>query len=101
MPLESAAVSAPDIHGAATSVQVRTGLWRSMRPVIDPERCRHCTWLCGSLCPDGAIGVLDDGAPEIDLEHCKGCMICVAVCPTHAIEAVPETLARAEEEQRP
>jgi len=96
VPLELASVSAPDIHGAATSVQVRTGLWRTMRPVIDLDRCRHCHWVCSTQCPDGAIDVLADGAPEIDYEHCKGCMICVAVCPTHAIRAVPETLAQRE-----
>ena len=93
LPLEAAAISAPDIHGAATSVQVRTGLWRTMRPVIDLERCNRCHWLCSTLCPDGAIDVLADGAPQIDYDHCKGCMICVAVCPTHAIGAVPESRA--------
>lgn len=98
LPFEEAAVSAPDIHGAATSVQVRTGLWRTMRPVIDLERCHRCHWLCSTLCPDGAIPVLADGSPEIDYEHCKGCMICVAVCPTHAIGAIPEAQARRAEE---
>ncbi len=98
LPFEEADISAPDIHAAATSVQVRTGLWRTMRPVIDLERCHRCHWLCSTLCPDGAIRVLEDGAPEIDYEHCKGCMICVAVCPTHAIAAVPETQARRAEE---
>jgi pyruvate ferredoxin oxidoreductase gamma subunit len=101
LPLDEAAISAPDIHGAVTSMQVRTGLWRTMRPVIDLERCHRCHWLCSTLCPDGAIGVLDDGAPEIDYEHCKGCMICVAVCPTHAIGAIPEARARSADEAQP
>jgi pyruvate ferredoxin oxidoreductase gamma subunit len=35
------------------------------------------------------------GAPRIDLDHCKGCMICAAVCPPHAIEAVSEREAAA------
>ncbi len=93
LPFEAARISAPDIHGALTSVQVRTGLWRTLRPVIDHERCRRCTWVCGSLCPDGAIAVDADGAPRIDLDHCKGCMVCMAVCPPHAIHAVPEATA--------
>lgn len=101
LPFEEAAISAPDVHGAATSVQVRTGLWRTMRPVIDLERCHRCHWLCSTLCPDGAIAVLADGTPEIDYEHCKGCMICVAVCPTHAIGTIPEAEARRDEEARP
>jgi pyruvate ferredoxin oxidoreductase gamma subunit len=97
LPLDPASISAPDIHGAATSVEVRTGLWRTMRPVIDLERCNRCTWICTTLCPDGAIDVGPDGAPRIDYEHCKGCMVCVAVCPSHAIGAVPERDAAAEE----
>ena len=95
---ESASISAPDIHGSLTSVRVRTGLWRTVRPVIDLERCHRCHWVCSTLCPDGAIAVLSDGAPEIDYDHCKGCMICVAVCPTHAITSLPESQARREEE---
>ena len=99
LPFEGARISAPDVHAAATSVQVRTGLWRSVRPVIDYERCHRCTWVCSTLCPDSAIDVDDEGAPRIDLDHCKGCMICVAVCPTHAIETIPEATAAGEEVQ--
>lgn len=99
LPFEGARISAPDVHATATSVQVRTGLWRSVRPVIDYERCHRCTWVCSTLCPDSAIDVDDEGAPRIDLDHCKGCMICVAVCPTHAIETIPEATAAREEAQ--
>jgi len=101
LPFEGADVSAPDVHAAATSVQVRTGLWRTMRPVIDLELCRRCSWLCSTLCPDGAILVASDDTPRIDLDHCKGCMICVAVCPPHAILSVPERDAAGAEEGPP
>jgi len=87
---ETAAVAAPDIHAAATSVEVRTGLWRTMRPVIDYEHCKRCSWVCSTLCPDSAIRVDAQGAPRIDYDHCKGCLVCVAVCPPHAIGAIPE-----------
>ncbi|HEY9081649.1 2-oxoacid:acceptor oxidoreductase family protein [Magnetovibrio sp.] len=87
---EDADTSAPTIHGAATSVQIKTGLWRTLRPVVDLEHCNRCNWVCGSFCPDGAISADKDGYPVIDLDHCKGCMICVAQCPPHAIHAVPE-----------
>ncbi len=97
LPFEEAHLSAPDIFAAATSVEVRTGLWRTLRPVIDYERCNRCAWVCSTLCPDSAIRVATDGTPEIDYEHCKGCMICVAVCPPHAIQAVPEREAQAAE----
>jgi len=95
MPVDDVSLSGPAVHGGATSVQVRTGLWRTMRPVIDYERCRRCAWVCGSFCPDNAISVAEDGRPIIDLDHCKGCMICVAQCPPHAIEAIPEVEAAA------
>jgi len=94
LPLEDVRVSAPDIHAAATSVEVRTGLWRTMRPVIDYEHCNRCSWVCSTLCPDSAIAVDAGGAPRIDYDHCKGCLVCVAVCPPHAIRAVPEHAAQ-------
>jgi pyruvate ferredoxin oxidoreductase gamma subunit len=90
LPFDDARVSAPHVHGAATSVQVRTGLWRTLRPVLDAERCHHCHWICSSQCPDGVIAVTGEGEPDIDYDHCKGCMICVAVCPHHALAGVPE-----------
>jgi pyruvate ferredoxin oxidoreductase gamma subunit len=101
VPLDPASMAAPDIHGGVTSVEVRTGLWRTMRPVIDLERCNHCSWICSTLCPDGAIEVDSDGAPRIDYDHCKGCLVCVAVCPPHAIGAVPERGATMPEEKSP
>lgn len=97
LPFEAATISAPAIHAAATSVKVKTGLWRTLRPVIDYQRCNKCWWVCSTFCPDGAIGVDDDGTPQIDYDHCKGCMVCVAQCPPHAIEAISEGTAQAQE----
>ena len=99
LPLEEAGISAPDIHGAATSVQVRTGLWRTMRPIIDYERCNRCSWICTTFCPDSAMSVDADRTPRIDYDNCKGCLVCVAVCPPHAIRAVPEQTAAAAESE--
>ena len=90
VPFEEARVSAPVIHGARTSEATGTGLWRTMRPVVDYDRCNRCWWVCSTFCPDGAIAVDDDGRPQIDYDHCKGCLVCVAQCPPHAIAAVPE-----------
>jgi pyruvate ferredoxin oxidoreductase gamma subunit len=90
--------AAPSIHAAATSVEVKTGLWRTLRPVIDYDRCSRCWWVCSTFCPDGAIAVDAEGRPEIDYDHCKGCMICVAKCPPHAIKAIAEHAAQAAEE---
>jgi len=82
--------SAPAIHGGLTSLLAKTGLWRTLKPIIDYDRCNRCWWVCSEFCPDGAIAVEKDGTPRIDYDHCKGCMICVAQCPPHAIAAVPE-----------
>ncbi|WP_305907240.1 2-oxoacid:acceptor oxidoreductase family protein [Methylomarinum sp. Ch1-1] len=97
LPLETADRSAPVIHAAQTSVKVRTGLWRTRRPVIDEQRCNQCWWICSSSCPDSAINIDAQNRPVIDYEHCKGCMICVAQCPAHAIESIPEAQAQQEE----
>ncbi len=90
LPFAPARVSAPAIHAAATSVEVRTGLWRTRRPVIDRSLCHRCWWICSTYCPDGAIRVADDNTPHIDYDHCKGCMVCLNQCPHHAISALPE-----------
>ncbi|MEJ2180470.1 MAG: 2-oxoacid:acceptor oxidoreductase family protein [Gammaproteobacteria bacterium] len=97
-PFEDARVSAPTIHAGLTSVEVNTGLWRTMRPIIDYDLCKGCWWVCSTFCPDGAINVKDD-LPEIDYDHCKGCLVCVAQCPPHAIAAVPETQAIEQEKE--
>ena len=94
---EDAHVSAPAIHAGVTSGLMRTGLWRTMRPVIDRARCKCCWWVCGTLCPDGVIQVDDADRPRIDYDHCKGCMVCLAQCPNRAIEAVPEQEAQGPE----
>jgi len=94
LPFEAARIAAPDVFAPGTSVQVNTGVWRTLRPVIDYDLCHRCAWVCSTLCPDSAIRVRADGAPEIDYDHCKGCLICVTVCPPHAIRAVPEREAQ-------
>jgi pyruvate ferredoxin oxidoreductase gamma subunit len=95
LPLEDAALAVPDIRAPATSLASQTGLWRALRPEIDHGLCRRCSWICGTYCPDSAIRVAEDGRPDIDYDHCKGCMLCVAVCPPHAIRALPERQAAA------
>lgn len=99
IPFDDFSISAPAIHAGATSVEVRTGLWRTLRPVIDYDRCNRCNWVCSTFCPDSAIYVDEEGYPHIDLDHCKGCMICVAQCPPHAIGAVSEEEAAKEDEK--
>jgi len=99
IPFDDVGRAAPSIQTAATSVMVKTGLWRTMRPVIDYARCNRCWWVCSTFCPDSAIRVDTQGIPEIDYDHCKGCLICVSKCPPHAIEAIPEHVAQTQQEQ--
>ena len=96
LPVDDASIAAPDIRAVANSVQVRTGLWRTLRPVIDYDHCSKCWWVCSTFCPDSAIAV-EKGIPAIDYDHCKGCMICVGICPPHAIGSIPEYLAQQQE----
>ena len=90
LPAESSEVSAPDIRAVVTSTQSQTGSWRTIRPVIDYVHCNRCSWICSTFCPDSAITVEADRTPRVDYDHCKGCLVCVAVCPPHAIAAAPE-----------
>lgn len=94
LPFEDAAISAPSIHGTATSLHMDTGSWRILRPIIHQQRCTRCG-LCHTYCPEGVISNDQHGYPRIDYAHCKGCLICLVQCPLHAIESIPEQ----EEEQ--
>lgn len=96
LPFDDARTAAPVIHAADNTDALKTGSWRTMRPVIDYERCNKCWWICSTFCPDGAIAV-EEGSPVIDYDHCKGCLVCVAQCPPHAIEAVTEHQAAEKE----
>ena len=49
------------------------------------NRCGNC-WL---FCPDMAIREKETGY-QIDLDYCKGCMMCVQECPTKAMSFIKE-----------
>ena len=89
-PRQEPAREAPLILSKHTALLSRTGLWRTERPVVDVEACKRCWWICGTFCPDGVIAADEEGFPVIDYDHCKGCLICQAQCPSHAIQAVRE-----------
>ncbi|MCV6608861.1 MAG: 4Fe-4S binding protein [Campylobacterales bacterium] len=61
--------------------------WRVEKPVHNPEHCIDCQF-CWVYCPDTSI-IPDIDAKgkgifgHIDYKHCKGCGICVDVCPTN------------------
>lgn len=80
---------------AGNSVNYNTGTWRSLRPIIDFDKCTHCM-LCWVFCPDSSIRVTNSQVVGIDLRYCKGCGICAIECPRHAIVIVEEAQAGGE-----
>ncbi len=58
-----------------------TGDWRTSKPVLTEEFCTKC-YLCWVHCPEDTIRVDSNGDyPYVDYIYCKGCGICVHVCP--------------------
>jgi 2-oxoacid:acceptor oxidoreductase delta subunit (pyruvate/2-ketoisovalerate family) len=70
------------VYDPGWSEDNKTGAWRALRPVLDPERCNQCD-LCWLYCPDACIA---RGTIEIDYTYCKGCGICVEECHRGALK---------------
>jgi pyruvate ferredoxin oxidoreductase delta subunit len=67
---------------------------RTMRPVVDFDKCIKCT-LCWLQCPDSCFDVMPDGMYDANMEACCGCGVCEAVCPeANCITMVTETAFR-------
>ena len=64
--------------------EYNTGTWRTMRPVLNKEKCIHCMQ-CWLFCPDEAIIVENEEMKGHSLVHCKGCGLCIASCRSGAI----------------
>ena len=79
-----------NIYDGGTSSVVETGDWRTMKPVIDWDKCKQCL-LCAPVCPDMSIPVNQEGKREdFDYFFCKGCGICANTCPFGAITMVKD-----------
>ena len=77
-----------DVFEGGTSAAIETGDWRTIKPVIDWDKCKQCL-LCAPVCPDMSIPVLADGKRgDFDYFFCKGCGICANACPFNAISMV-------------
>ncbi len=58
------------------------GDWRIEKPVFNKDFCIDCQF-CWIYCPDTSIISRDKKMIGVDMDHCKGCGICVEVCPTN------------------
>jgi pyruvate ferredoxin oxidoreductase delta subunit len=56
--------------------------WRIEKPIFNKDYCIDCQF-CWIYCPDISIISRDKKMIGIDMDHCKGCGICVEVCPTN------------------
>ena len=77
------------INEPGNSLEVKTGSWRALKPVVNLDKCIKCL-LCWVFCPDNAIIRLEDDYVKVNYKYCKGCGICAQECPTNAIDMVEE-----------
>ncbi|MEA3522388.1 MAG: 4Fe-4S binding protein [Campylobacterota bacterium] len=56
--------------------------WRIEKPIFNKDYCIDCQF-CWIYCPDMSIISRDKKLIGVDMDHCKGCGICVEVCPTN------------------
>ena len=68
-----------------STVAFKTGDWRSVRPVLDREKCIYCAFCY--YCPEGIYEDMgkDEKWFKVNLDFCKGCGICAHECPKKAI----------------
>ncbi len=75
-----------------SSLNNKTGDWRSSRPEIDVNKCIGCG-ICAKICPDSAANLFDikgQNKAKINYDYCKGCGLCAKECPVKAISMKPE-----------
>jgi pyruvate ferredoxin oxidoreductase delta subunit len=69
-------------YAATNSFSASCADWRVLKPVYNKDYCIDCQF-CWLYCPDTSIVSRDKKMVGIDYDHCKGCGICVEVCPTN------------------
>ncbi len=78
---------AGDVLEGGTAEKFHTGDWRTRKPLVDKKTCINCLF-CYMACPDCAIQVKDGKMEGFNYDFCKGCMICMTVCPTKPVKAI-------------
>lgn len=69
-------------YSQSSSFSASVADWRIEKPVFNKDFCIDCQF-CWIYCPDMSIIARDKKMIGIDMDHCKGCGICVEVCPTN------------------
>lgn len=69
-------------YSANNSFVASVADWRILKPVFNKDFCIDCQF-CWIYCPDISIISRDKKMVGVDMDHCKGCGICVEVCPTN------------------
>lgn len=69
-------------YAETNSMNKYVGDWRVVKPVWNVDLCIDCQ-NCWLYCPDSSIISRNKEMVGIDYDHCKGCGICVQVCPTN------------------
>ena len=69
-------------YSSSNSFTASVADWRIEKPIFSKDFCIDCQF-CWIFCPDISIISRDKKMIGIDMDHCKGCGICVEVCPTN------------------
>ncbi len=67
------------VFAAGNAANYKTGSWKSMRPILDKQKCIKCG-ICYIFCPEGCIQEDAEGYFIANLDYCKGCGICPHEC---------------------
>ena len=70
------------MYSETSSKSMSVGDWRVIKPAWNSETCIDCQ-NCWIFCPDTSIIARNKEMNGVDYEHCKGCGLCVSVCPTN------------------
>jgi pyruvate ferredoxin oxidoreductase delta subunit len=69
-------------YSQSSSYTASVADWRLIKPIFNKDYCIDCQF-CWIYCPDVSIIARDKKLIGVDMDHCKGCGICVEVCPTN------------------
>lgn len=77
-----------------TTLNNKTGPWRTQKPVTDYDTCISCA-TCAKICPEACIEMKPNAKypklkPVTDYDYCKGCALCVHECPVKAIKMIAD-----------